>query len=207
MPDEPTAPGPLAAGQGLPGAPGAARGAGIWALYAQRWTAPILVQLAACGGGAKFVTLERALGVAKDSLARTLTAAIAAGWVVRNHGYGHPLRPEYLLTPAGTAAAAAIARLQAEQAALGLGAGALGRWGLPVLGALHAGPARFNAVARALAPVTSRALTASLASLGGQGLVVRSLIDAAPIAAIYAATPRASSLAQAARDAGAHLLS
>jgi DNA-binding HxlR family transcriptional regulator len=172
--------------------------AGFCGLFTHRWTAPLLAHLSAAGGGGKFVTLERALGVSKDSLARTLTVALEAGLVARNSGHGHPLRPEYVLTPAGAAAAQAVAGLQAAQAALALSPGALGRWGLPTLGVLHPQAARFNVVARALAPVTPRALTAAFATLSQNALITRTVAPSGPIAATYAVTVRGAPLAHAA---------
>ena len=44
--------------------------------------------------------LQRRLDVTRDSLRRALDALIALGYVRRNEGYGHPLRPEYLITDA-----------------------------------------------------------------------------------------------------------
>ena len=51
--------------------------------------------------GARFVALANRLGVSRDSLTRTLGALIDAGFVARNPGHGHPLRPEYILTKRG----------------------------------------------------------------------------------------------------------
>lgn len=176
----------------------------VWTLYAHRWTAPVLTALAAAGGGAKFVTLERGLAVNKDSLSRTLDAAIAAGLVERNAGHGHPLRPEYVLTAVGRLAAHTIAPLQQEQARIGLAPGDVGRWGLPILCRLHLGAARFNAVARALIPITPRALNAALTTLSDHALINRSVTTQAPIAAIYALTSRGEPLARAAFAAAAN---
>ena len=43
------------------------------------------------------------LGLSRSMLTASLTQLIEAGWLQRNPGHGHPLRPEYVLTDAGRA--------------------------------------------------------------------------------------------------------
>ena len=70
------------------------------ALFHNRWSVPILAELHR-QRGSRFVTLARTLGMSRESLRRTLAALIESGLVGRNPGYGHPLRPEYVLTTRG----------------------------------------------------------------------------------------------------------
>jgi DNA-binding HxlR family transcriptional regulator len=49
------------------------------------------------GQGERFVTLVNRLGASKDAVSATLAQLIDDGVVQRNPGYGHPLRPEYLV--------------------------------------------------------------------------------------------------------------
>ena len=124
------------------------------ALCHHRWSAPVLAELGRTGG-ARFVVLVNRLGVGRASLQRALAALLALGLVRRNPGYGHPLRPEYVLTPEGEEAAARCARLLA---AVDSKAGVLLRkWSLPVLVALR-GNARFSELREALPGITARAL-------------------------------------------------
>ena len=58
-------------------------------------------------GGTRAITLMRRLDVGRESLQRTLQALVERGLVQRNPGYGHPLRPEYLLTARGARVAPA----------------------------------------------------------------------------------------------------
>src|SRR5947207_13068422 len=67
-------------------------------LFHHRWAVPVLAELRR-ERGSRFVTLANRIGVTRDSLRRTLSALIDDGLVERNPGYGHPLRPEYVLTP------------------------------------------------------------------------------------------------------------
>lgn len=116
------------------------------ALCHHRWSAPVLAELGRTRG-ARFVVLVNRLGVGRASLQRTLAALVELGLVRRNPGYGHPLRPEYLLTPEGEEAAVRCARLLA--AVDGKADVLLRKWSLPVLFALR-GNARFSELREAL---------------------------------------------------------
>src|ERR1700742_3786009 len=82
------------------------------ALFHHRWAPPALALLAD-RGGARFVELQRKLDVGRESLRRALDALIELGYVRRNPGYGHPLRPEYVITAAGRKAGRVAARVLA----------------------------------------------------------------------------------------------
>jgi len=165
-------------------------------LSGHRWLVPLLADLAG-HKGARFVELIHRLGLARDSLTRTLQAAAALGWVRRNPGHGHPLRPEYILTEAGAAAAARAATIADAQTAIGLPPGAATRWGLPIVAGIGTGYDRFNALARLLAPASPRALSQGLTALGNHGLVTREVVDGRPPASRYGLTGRGERLAEA----------
>ena len=165
-------------------------------LGSHRWLVPLLADLAA-HKGARFVELIHRLGLPRDSLARTLDAAGEAGWVQRNPGHGHPLRPEYILTEAGQAAAVRAATIAEAQAAIGLPPGAATRWGLPLVAGIGAGRDRFNALSRLLVPATPRALSQGLSALGTHGLVRREVLDMRPPTSRYALTSSGRTLAEA----------
>lgn len=162
----------------------------ILRLLESRWAVPILAELhrgsagvdAFQGGGAKFVTLSRRLGVSPDTLSRTLNALIEQGWVVRNPGYGHPIRPEYLLSERGLALAAACSHLLAEIDALGpeVRSTLLRKWSLPIALALATGSGRFTDIKDALPGVTARALAQTLKGLEAGALVQRRILDEYP---------------------------
>lgn len=168
-------------------------------LSLQRWLLPLLADLAAHGGGARFAELLHRLDLPRDSLVRALAEAAAQGWIVRNSGHGHPLRPEYLLTEAGRAVAVRARAIADTQIRLGLTPGSVTRWGLPVVAAIEAGHDRFNMLARTLAPASPRALSQALVALDSHALIDREIIDLRPPASRYRLTDAGVMLARACR--------
>lgn len=169
----------------------------IAALGQSRWAVLLLADIAA-HRGARFVELLHRLAIPRDSLARTLDWAKGQGWVMPNPGYGHPLRPEYILTAEGERVAKAACAIEAAQGRIGLGPGALTRWGLPLICSIDRGHNRFNALLRALRPATPRALSQGLRRLSDHELIQRELIDAYPPASQYRLTGNGTLLARAA---------
>ncbi len=162
-------------------------------LFHYRWAVPTLAAMGSLGGAAKFVTLQRAVGAARSSLKRTLEALIDAGFMGRNPGYGHPLRPEYLLTSKGHALAPACVSVVETLRQLEVEDIGLRKWSLPLAHAL-ASRGRFNLVRATLGDVTPRALAQALRDLQEAGLVERRLVDDSPPRAEYRLTPRGQRL-------------
>jgi DNA-binding HxlR family transcriptional regulator len=167
-------------------------------LTAGRWLVPLLAHVGA-ENGSRFATMLARLGLSRSVLAASLTALQEAGWLVRNPGHGHPLRPEYVLTEAGAPVAAFCQRLMAQREKLGLEPGQLPRWSLPLIVRLDGETARFSALRDALRPVTPRALSLTLKQLLQVELVDRALEDDFPPIALYGLTGRGRALAAAMR--------
>ena len=157
------------------------------ALFHHRWSAPVLAELERTGG-ARFVELVNRLGIGRESLRRTLAALIALGLVRRNPGYGHPLRPEYLLSRPGEEVAKRCGRLL--EALDGDADVALKKWSLPVIVALRR-PSRFSELREALPGVTPRSLALALKDLERAGLVRRRVEETYPPSTLYAPTATA----------------
>jgi DNA-binding HxlR family transcriptional regulator len=157
-------------------------------LFHYKWAVPTLAVVYGEGGGTKFVTLCNKLGVGRDSMKRTLAALIEFGLVMRNPGYGHPMRPEYVLTRRGTEIAPACAALWKTVRKLDMQAVALKKWALPALGALGTSKDRFGEIAGALGEVTPRALAQALKDLQAAGMIKRNVADGTPPYAEYRAT-------------------
>jgi DNA-binding HxlR family transcriptional regulator len=163
-------------------------------VLAHRWSLPVLAELAR-SEGAKFSSLRVKLACSRDSLVTTLRALQDEGLVIRNPGYGHPMRPEYLLTDSG-ARLAPVCGFWLEKAKLTQG-DALTRWCLPVLILIGAGTNRFAEIRRELDAAPS-AVSTSLRDLTGRGVIVKRLADTWPATLSYHLTRRGISWHQAA---------
>jgi DNA-binding HxlR family transcriptional regulator len=151
-------------------------------LFHHRWAPPALALLGE-RGGARFVELQRGLGVGRDSLRRALEALTEQGLVRPNTGYGHALRPEYLVTSAGRRAAVFAARVLA----LGQTDTLLHKWSVPVLVEIGE-ERRFSELRAALTGITPRALALSLQELEAAGLVRREVLPTRPPSTVYRPT-------------------
>ena len=123
-------------------------------LFHHRWAAPALALLGE-RGGARFVELQRRLDVGRESLRRALDALVESGLARRNEGYGHPLRPEYVLTAKGRTATPVAAGVVAAGDPDAL----LRKWSVPVLAEL--GEERRFSELRAASPGSRRARSRS----------------------------------------------
>lgn len=150
-----------------------------------RWTLPVLAELARTGGS-RFVPLITALGLSRDTLRQTLDVLIELRLVMPNPGYGHPARPEYVLTEEGGRVAPACARLVYYVRERDLDVVAFKRWTLPTVAAL-AQPQRYGELRRAVG-ATSRALTLTLKDLIGTGVMERRVHDGYPPGTSYRLT-------------------
>jgi DNA-binding HxlR family transcriptional regulator len=164
------------------------------ALFHHRWAAPALALLET-RGGVRFVELQRKLGVGRESLRRAVDALIGLGYVQRQEGYGHPLRPEYVLTDTGRDAAVLAARVTASPARETL----LRKWSVPVLAQLPE-PRRFSELRTSLPGVTPRALALALRDLEAAHLVRREVLPTRPPSTVYRATDVADVLLGRERD-------
>jgi DNA-binding HxlR family transcriptional regulator len=144
-----------------------------------RWAVALLALLAE-RKGARFVELLNGLNTNRESLARTLEGCTASGWVMRNPGYGHPLRPEYILTESGWRIAHLCQSIEAARQKIGLAPASLSRWSLPVVYTIDKGSNRFQKISDGIIGTNPRALTQSLKSLVTQELVTRTVIDEYP---------------------------
>lgn len=148
-------------------------------LFHHRWAAPALALLDE-RGGARFVELQRKLGVSRESLRRALDGLVDLGYVRHNEGYGHPLRPEYLITDEGRGASALAGRVSTSKSRDTL----LRKWSVPVLASLSE-PRRFSEIRTAIPEVTPRALALALRQLEAAGLVRREVLPTRPPSTVY----------------------
>ena len=160
-------------------------------LCGRTWSLPVLAHLHGFEG-ARYVELLHATGASRGALSETLNSLCRQGLVTPNPGYGHPLRPEYILTPAGSGIAKAGAavleradRLRMQRRLL------LRKWSLPIFLALGPETLRFGEVRARLGHPTPRALSLGLKDLASVRWIDRRLIDRSPPIADYAVATRA----------------
>jgi DNA-binding HxlR family transcriptional regulator len=160
-------------------------------LFHFRWSIPLLAELHR-SGGSKFVTLATRLGAGRETTRRTLDGLIDSGLVARNPGYGHPLRPEYVLSRRGRAIGPACAALVDALRAEGLEDVGLKKWSIPIV--LSLTRERRFAELRAALDVSPRALALALKDLADAELVERHVHDGFPPSTTYRLTRRAQRL-------------
>ena len=165
-------------------------------LCASRWFIPVLAAMDEAGG-ARFGVLVRKLEISRSALSRCVDALESQGWICRNPGHGHPLRPEYLLTGPGRPLAAWSRRVMKERERLGLANPDLGRWSLPLLLRLDRGWKRFSVLESELDPISPRSLSLALKQSMDSRLVARRLEDRFPPLPLYGLTRRGQGFAQA----------
>jgi DNA-binding HxlR family transcriptional regulator len=159
----------------------------VAALFRRRWIVPVLAELSR-RDGAKFVTLAHATGASAGALRATLDELRDRGWVLPNPGYGHPLRPEYVLSAPGARVAGRCVALDDLLHDTDVRDVALRRWPMPVLHAIGRRRVRFSVISGRVGAITDRALSLSLQDLTAVDLVERRIVDDRPPVPIYAAT-------------------
>lgn len=159
----------------------------------RRWTIPIVAELNRTKG-AKFITLVNRLDASHGSVRQALDDLIESGLLMPNPGYGHPMRPEYILTDQGQAIAGACAAIDSAIKKMNLQAVAYRKWSLPVLGAIGRGSRRFNEISHRLGSITDRSLAISLKDLGAMTFVHRVVVESHPPRVLYDPTRRGHSI-------------
>jgi DNA-binding HxlR family transcriptional regulator len=165
-------------------------------LVGSRWFVPLLAR-AGREDGVRFASLLASLAISRSMLGATLDQLLRKGWLMRNPGHGHPLRPEYLLTEAGRPVGAWCERVMEARERLGLDNQALGRWSLPLVARLDRRWERFSWLEAQLSPISPRSLSLGLKQLLEAGLADRRLEDAFPPRPLYGLTGRGQRLARA----------
>jgi DNA-binding HxlR family transcriptional regulator len=142
-------------------------------LTTRAWALDILAAMHN-GVAGRQAPLLAAIGAGRTAFGASLAHLIDLGFLMRNPGHGHPLRPEFRLTGKGAVAAEVAAHVldqvqeDPERALLRK------RWTLPIL-VQATRPVRFSSLRAGLAPVTDRALSMSLLDVEDQGWIRREI--------------------------------
>ncbi len=162
-----------------------------------RWVIPLV---AVMGKGQRFAVLCSLLNTNRQSLKRALAATDEQGLTMPNPGYGHPLRPEYILTPRGEAIAPESKSVVQAAEQGGWSKLLAKKWSLPVLAALSMGKARYSEIGAALPTASPRAIAGALEALTDAGCIRRELLDERPPRPSYTVTPACRRLARCGMD-------
>ncbi len=148
-------------------------------LFHYRWIIPVIGVLYH-RDGAKFITLLNELEISRSVLTSTLRKLIAQDFVMRNPGYGHPLRPEYILTDEGIRLGPFCDEMMTciiEKKGDRL---FQSKWAAQIINLCSQGEIRFSELKSALEPITSRALSEELKSLNSEGFIERKIFESYP---------------------------
>ena len=119
-------------------------------LFHHRWAVPVLAEVSTTPAAGRIAALGRRLGAGRQILRRTVAALGERGLVRKNPGYGHPLRPEFLLTRRGIVVGAWCETFVREIRRKRLERVVLRKWSMPVLLAVRRGGRRFSELETAL---------------------------------------------------------
>jgi DNA-binding HxlR family transcriptional regulator len=172
-------------------------------LFHHAWALPVVASLHHARGH-KLISLCHHLSVTRRTAKVTLNFLARLGLVMRNPGYGHPMRPEYLLTARGIRVAPACDLLLSHLESHDFARTGLKKWSMPVLAQLADG-ARFSEIKSALEPITDRALALALRDLEDAGLISRLVLDTRPPSVLYQPSRSADDLLEALHDLAARL--
>ncbi|MBL4767048.1 MAG: helix-turn-helix transcriptional regulator [Rhodobacteraceae bacterium] len=156
-------------------------------ITSRAWSLSILA-LMHSGIPGRQAPLLSASGASRTAFTQSLVHLVDLGLLERNPGHGHPLRPEYRLTPKGIKIAMiaekiiAAVPLQTQSAILRRA------WTVPVLAVIQK-PRYFSEIKTELVSVTDRALSQSLQQLQARQWVHRDVdITKSPPRPLYHAT-------------------
>lgn len=166
-----------------------------WATW-YRYSLPVLAELER-DGGCKFVTLIYRLQASDRAIRQALDHLMDLGWVGKNPGYGHPSRPEYILTGHPEARSITAKKIWDSIEPKDL---ALDRWPIPLVFAAAQGARRFSEFQTALELISPRALAQGLKRLLEAGYLARIVSDGFPPTTEYELTSLGTELAQLALD-------
>ncbi len=142
-------------------------------LTSKAWSLKILALLHT-GIPGRQAPLMAATNASRSSFAASLEHLVNLGLLERNPGHGHPLRPEFRLTPLGVTAAGMAHRIidaTPDEAAFAV---IRRSWAVPIL-AMTEMPQRFSIIKSGLNTITDRALSKSLCLLEEQDWLRRDI--------------------------------
>lgn len=163
-------------------------------LFHHRWAVPLLAEFSSSGGGGRVAELAARLEGSRGGIRHALLSLVDLRLVAENPGHGHPLRPEYVLTPRGERVAAEAEEVVELARAWTIQDQAFRKWPLPVLYGLGDEAARFSELRTRIPAITDRALSSALQALTATQVTDRVVRGTRPPRVLYHPTARAKEL-------------
>ena len=148
-------------------------------IFQYRWDIAILALLYVSKGG-KLVTIQKHFGISRGVLRVCLARLIEADLLIINTGYGHPMRPEYILTKKGESLGPFCDEMLKEGRKQNIEEVFQNRWSCPIIIRTGEQKIRFNELKKELVPVTSRALSSTVKFLNEIKCLRRDILDISP---------------------------
>lgn len=165
-------------------------------ITSRAWSLNIL-ELLHNGVAGRQATLLSASGASRTAFTQSLNHLISLGLLERNPGHGHPLRPEYRLTPEGVSAAIVADKIKKAVPEPSHQILLRRTWTIPVLVVSHK-PRYFKDIKNELGIITDRALSQSLNQLHSKDWLKRTVnISARPPRPVYQASNVGASISHA----------
>lgn len=148
-------------------------------IFQYRWDISILALLYMSKGD-KLVTIQKYFEISRGVLKTCLTRLIEADLLIMNTGYGHPMRPEYILTEKGESLGPFCVEILKEGKKRNIEEVFQSRWSCPIIIGTGDQKKRFNELKMELMPVTSRALSSTVKFLYEIKCLRREILDISP---------------------------
>lgn len=152
-------------------------------LCSRAWSLQLLAHLVE-GNDARISPMATALGAGRTAISASVTHLTELGYLKKNSGHGHPLRPAYRLTRRGLSVGEWV--VQMDELIVPTDWPVVRKsWTLPVL-RLAAPTCRFSDFRSQLQPITDKALSDTLKLLGNHQWISRQVdVHSSPPAVSY----------------------
>lgn len=158
-------------------------------LFHFRWTIPIIAEIQR-HKGVKYIFLHKRLKINKGVLSNTLQKLIEKNYIKKNPGYGHPLRPEYIMHENGIQTAMWCLEFYDKLLETNLSHLLKSKWNFPVILSFKNKKLRFSEIKVNLTGITSKALTIALKYLEQKSIIKREITADYPPTTYYHLTEK-----------------
>ncbi|WP_457919917.1 winged helix-turn-helix transcriptional regulator [Candidatus Lokiarchaeum ossiferum] len=149
-----------------------------------RWAIPIIAEIFR-NNGVKYIYLHKKLKINKSVLSKTLQVLEESNYIKKNPGYGHPLRPEYIINENAFFISEKCRNLYDSLIEMNMQHILATKWIVPILLVIQNKKLRFSEIKKELDNITSRSLTIALKKLENEEFLERTTTSAYPPTSHY----------------------